>query len=126
MTLVNATGAHQSLLLKVQTNRSGVASWKNGYLAAYYDSVRGVVVIQSYISAEGFRDVATYAVVANPGDKLSAVALADGTVKVYLNCNLLGSANVPFFAGKGGRIGIWFEGSNGARFDDFGGGNVAP
>ncbi|GAB4179479.1 MAG: ExeM/NucH family extracellular endonuclease [Roseiflexaceae bacterium] len=126
MTLVNATGAHQSLLLKVQTNRSGVARWKNGYLAAYYDSVRGVVAIQSYIPAEGFRDVATYAVVANPGDKLGAVALADGTVKVYLNCNLLGSANVPFFAGKGGRIGIWFEGSNGARFDDFGGGNVAP
>ncbi len=62
------------------------------------------------------------------GDQIGGRALAEGTVKVLVNGVVAGSANAPFFAGKGGNIGMWFISPDWphAILDDFRGGNTAP
>ena len=58
------------------------------------------------------------------GDQLAGQALIDGTVRVYVNGNLVGQANAgPFFANKGGRLGLWSMsfGPSRTMLDDFAG-----
>jgi len=60
------------------------------------------------------------------GDQFGARAMADGTVRVYRNGTLLGSASVAAwpFSALGGRIGVSVYNSSASRFDDFGGGSL--
>lgn len=72
-------------------------------------------------------DHVTIPVVFNNGDVLGAEALADGSVQVYRNGAPIGTATTsPFFVNRGGRIGVWFQQTAGALFDDFGGGSSTP
>ena len=79
---------------------------------------------------DGWRHLLTIPATLANGDQLGARALADGTVRVYKNCELIGvvdtrPANSTFFVDKGGRIGVWYSGAPNARFDNFGG-NAGP
>lgn len=65
------------------------------------------------------------------GDQLGARATAAGAVEVYRNGTRVGTvtlnaADHAYFAGRGGYVGLLYVGASGARFDDFGGGTVAP
>jgi uncharacterized protein len=129
MTLTNPDGLYNSLLLKVQPGASGgVNSYSivNGYLAVAYDSIHEAIYVQSFTRTEGLRHLATFEIALQPGDMLGARALADGSVRVYVNCEQIGVVQAPAFAGKGGRVGVFFVAAFGARFDDFRGGNVVP
>ncbi len=80
---------------------------------------------------------ATFPVTFSAGNRLGAIASADGTVDVYKDGALIGSVNVtqtgplPYWPLSlsivGGSIGVRFVGpssQNDARFDNFGGGNA--
>jgi hypothetical protein len=89
------------------------------------------VTVKALRRWHGFVTLATFPVTMQNGDTLGARALSDGTVQVYVNCRRIGSADTRpslgnAYVGKGGRIGLWFEGALHATFDDFGGGNVTP
>ena len=129
LTLVNPVGLDQGILLKVQPQGSGAIGtykYQNGAIEVWYNSSTGLVTISTYERNVGWRDLATYAVTIQPGDVLGAVALADGTIKAYVNCELIGRVNTPFLANKGGLTGIWYENASGARFDNFQAGTIVP
>ena len=60
------------------------------------------------------------------GDIFGARALADGTVEVYRNEELLASRDITSWShyADGGYIGLWFIGAENTILDDFGGGAV--
>lgn len=75
----------------------------------------------------------------NAGDKFGAQTFSNGVVLVYKNGVVIGGTIIPTTGANswppalvagGGRIGMWFlrsggfGGTNDARFDDFGGGNL--
>ena len=56
-------------------------------------------------------------------------ALANGKVRVYVNCVFVGQGDTTTVVGntyvnQGGRIGVWYQDAPNALFDNFGGGNV--
>ncbi len=62
------------------------------------------------------------------GNSLGA-RVSGSTVTVYRNNAVIGTASTGSWAGTGGRIGIWFSGTNNtsagnARIDNFGGGTL--
>jgi PKD repeat protein len=110
----------QGLLLKVQ-GTAKKPSYATGSIRVYYQRDRGIVVATHWKSLLG-KEVGRFAATVVNGDRLSARALADGSVKVFLNGELLGTANAgPNFAGIGGRIGLGYLLALSATFDDFGG-----
>jgi hypothetical protein len=110
---------HHSILLKVQ---GGTPDWANGTIDIFYDG--GRVGVETYVPGQGWRTLATWKRTLRDGDQLGGRALANGTVLVYINCELIGQANAgSFFVNKGGRIGLWFFSAGSALLDDFGGGN---
>lgn len=122
ITLVQSglTDAHQSLLLKVQGG-----AWTKGALAVYFEPGAGQVGLEAYVPNKGWTTLAVFPAALMPGDRLTGVALADGTLQAYVNGVFLGQANAgKFFAGKGGRIGLWFFQAREAVLDDFGGGTL--
>lgn len=61
------------------------------------------------------------------GDRFGARAYADGSVRVYKNGAQIGTSSTSsYFVNRTGRVGVWFVNAEGARFDDFGGGNFTP
>lgn len=127
VTLSTVAGAGvQSLLLKVEA-RNDVADWQ---LGAIQVALSGAAVeVRSYEPGVGWRTVASYAAALSSGDQLGARALDDGSVQVLVNGAIIGRAdttatNGGFFVGRGGRIGLWFDGAAGAVADDFGGGKI--
>lgn len=129
LTLVNPVGLDQGILLKVQPQGSGAIGtykYQNGTIEVWYNSSTGLVTISTYQRNVGWRDLGAYAAVIQPGDVLGAVALADGTIKAYVNCELIGYVNTPWLANKGGLTGIWYGNASGARFDNFQVGTIVP
>lgn len=111
---------HHSLLLKVQQN------WKRGTIAVYYDGPSQTVGIETYQRRQGWTTLASFPMALQNGDQLGGLALADGTVQAFVNSELIGEAEAgSFFAGKGGKIGLWFLslGQPHANLDDFAGGD---
>lgn len=107
-----------SLFLKVQP------AWQDGYIELYYQHWPSPqkVQIYTYSAAQGeVQRGSDLPVTFAAGDQLGAKG--DGTLEVYKNGVLIGSANVsgwPSYA-SGGRLGLWLDET---VVDDFGGGSV--
>ncbi|HEU5013721.1 MAG TPA: Ig-like domain-containing protein [Roseiflexaceae bacterium] len=122
---VDPQGGEQDLLLKVQ---GSTANWRNGVIEAVYDARAGAVHVETY--RPGQRHWTIYPSIAatlQNGDRFGAQALADGTLRLFKNCTLLGTLTLnatdqAFFNSKGGAIGLWFINAPNAVLDDFGGG----
>jgi CSLREA domain-containing protein len=123
ITLVNVdNGEHEGLQLKVQGKRP---NWKQGTIEVFYNAATGMAGAQTYVPHSGWNTLATFPATLANGDRLGARALADGTVKVYHNCLLIGQTNAgSFFVDKGGWIGLWFINAHDVILDDFGGGET--
>jgi hypothetical protein len=112
------SSGHHSVLLKTQ------GTWPSGTIAVFYDSAAKRVGIETYRPDKGWRTLRTFARVLAHGDVLGGEALEDGTLRAYVNGELVGEASGgTWFGGRGGRIGLWFFGScrAPATLDDFGG-----
>ena len=116
------TASEQDLMLKVQG-----ASWTSGHIEVWYSAPDARVNIYTFSPAESWVERGVISgVTFTAGQRFGARALADGTVQVYRDATLLGTASVGNwpFAAQGGRIGLSFVSSVVGRYDDFGGGNV--
>lgn len=121
---VDLHSLHHSLLLKVQGQ---MPEWRKGAIAVYYDAFEGKVGIKTFVPRQGWTPLATFDATLRDGDQLGGRALAGGRVQVYVNSVLIGEADAgTFFAGKGGRLGLWFVEAHEAVLDDFGGGTITP
>jgi hypothetical protein len=126
---IDAAGAEQGLLLKVQGT---TANYQQGAIRVRYDAVSSQVFVETWQpgSAAWFA-YAPVLVPFNSGDEPGAWVTASGEVRVYRNCEriaivTLNSADQSFFNALGGRIGMWFVNAGNAWADDFGGGTVTP
>lgn len=124
LTALDSTSTHHTLLLKGR----GVNATQGAILVSY-DARNQRITIEALDPGYGWR---TVSVVANitmaAGDTLGARAMADGSVKVYVNCLPVGTADTTTVVGNryvnvGGRIGLFFHQAANAAFDNFGGGN---
>ena len=121
----------QGLLLKVNGGHPDSAN--ASAIDVRYASNKGVQVRTKAAGAGWVVQAEIGGVTYTIGDKLRAEALADGTVNVYKNADLIGSVNVLSGANPwpvanaqaGGAIGVTYNFSNG-RFDYFGGGDITP
>jgi hypothetical protein len=145
LTKVNRSGKEQSLLLKVQ---GGTPNWRNGVIDVnlVFKDGQAYVRVDTYQPRNPgpFNDWRHYQpipVQVRDGSLFLARAMADGSVRIYIDSVLVGvvdttrssldargnptfSGNGAFFVDKGGRIGIWDIAASGARLDDFGGGTL--
>jgi CSLREA domain-containing protein len=123
-------GKH-GLLLKIVSG-----NWTNGAIRVSYDVAAGAMTVE-LVRNGAFVPAATFPLAVQdrplPGSFLVARALADGTVRVYVNCRLVGTVDTTrvsgvgsFYANRSGRVGAWFQNAPGAVFDDFGGGTMTP
>lgn len=122
------------ILLKVQ---GATPNWMTGAILVFYNDTAQRVGVRTYVPGQGWTFLALYSVPLSDGDQLGAAARDDGTVEVYVDGTLIGTADAgPFFVGTGGSIGLWFSsasadvrsaralrGQPNARLDDFYGGN---
>ena len=115
--------SYSSLLLKIQRHH-----WLRGAIKVYYDDRRDEVGIKTHVPTHRWghwEKVASYPVTLQDGDQLAGQALIDGTVRVFVNGELVGEANAgEFFANKDGRLGIWSMSHlrhNNTIIDDFAG-----
>jgi uncharacterized repeat protein (TIGR01451 family) len=126
LTKLDTDSEHHTLMLKAkQRNTIG-----GGVILVSYSAALGKVTVETRnISTGGWNLVGEFTPptpVVN-GDRLSARAMADGKVQVYINDALVGTADAGSdYANVGGQIGLFFTDAYGAVLDDFGGGNVAP
>lgn len=120
LSTIDAKGARHGVLLKVQ------GQWNKGAILVAYNTKVRQLNIRTYIPGMGWTNLATIdKVVLQNGDVLSASVAANGTTRAFVNGVERAVANVgPFFAGKGGRIGLWFNQSTNAVVDDFSGGGL--
>jgi PKD repeat protein len=113
------------LMLKVQGN-----SWNNAHIEVRYDDIYKHIGIHTYDPAVGgwITRGSFIPVTFVSGDQLGARAKGNGIVEVFKNGVKLGEASMGTwaYATQGGRIGLTLDGTVGARFENFGGGNVAP
>lgn len=121
LSTLNPTSAHHTLALKVRGQSHAIL--------VSYDAPGQQISVEALVPGRGWRNVASYPVTLQPGALLGARAFADGTIAVYADCLLLGTADTRTVAGntyvsQGGQIGVWFMNAAGAAFDDFGGGNL--
>ena len=122
---VDMTGYDQALILKAQSSKA----WTNGVIRVSYDVAGQRVQVWTYSSAQGWvQRGADMPVTFSNGDQFGARVRSNGTLEVYRNGVLIGSASVSAwtYAANGGYIGIWFQNSSNAVVDDFGGGTIAP
>ena len=90
----------------------------------YYPQTQEVQV-WTYDSISGWIKRAVFQQQYQVGDVLGARSLSDGSVFVYRNSSLIGTANIfswPFFD-RGGYIGLWMINAKGMYLDNFFGGN---
>ncbi len=122
----NAQSHEQDLLLKVQGGNS--PNWTKGVIKVRYDAHQQAVHVETYQPGRSnwtiYADTPT---TMRNGDQLGARAMADGNVRVYRSCVLIGITDTKtrdgdFFATRGGRVGLWFIDAKGTEFDNFGGG----
>jgi hypothetical protein len=119
------TKGHHGLLLKVQNG-----DVDQGVIRVFYVGASASVGIEAYTKTSGWVTLTSVPWQVQDGDVLTGQALADGTVKVFINGGLIATADtVPDFDDLfkgGGYIGIWFSspGHPHAVIDDFGGGDL--
>lgn len=124
LTALDSTSAHHTLLLKGR----GVNATQGAILVSY-DARNQRITVQALDPGYGWRTVSVFAnITMAAGDTLGARAMADGSVKVYVNCLPVGTADTTTVVGNryvnvGGRIGLFFHQAANAAFDNFGGGN---
>jgi glucose/arabinose dehydrogenase/PKD repeat protein len=119
-TAPSAAGQH-NLYLKAQgTNLF------DGCVKVSYDSAGTTASVWTYDSgASWVKRGGPYAASFAAGDRLGARAYADGSVQIFKNTTLLGTAKInlwPYYA-VGGRVGLEMV-STTAHLDDFGGGDA--
>ncbi len=123
-TQVNSSADAQGVGLKAQSN----TGWGNGLLAVIYIAPLSTVQVMTYTPIQGWvQSGSNISASFSIGDQFGARARANGTVEVYKNGSLLGTRDVtawPYY-NSGGYIGMGFVNANGAKVDDFGGGNVS-
>jgi hypothetical protein len=96
-------------LLKVQANENGRPRWRQGVIEVAYKNNRhrDRITVRTYIPSQQWKTLAVFKISLEDGDRLGVHALADGTVNVFVNSNWVGNADAgPFFADKGGSIGL--------------------
>lgn len=123
ITRVDANGGEQDLLLKVQSN----ITWGDGVVEVLYDAMNQRVQVWTYEwPQEWVQHGADIPVTFVDGDTLGARALANGTVELYRNGELLATRDITSWShyADGGYIGLWFIGAEDAILDDFGGGTI--
>lgn len=124
LTAIDPASAHHTLLLKGR----GVNATQGAILVSY-DARNQRITVEALEPGYGWRTVSVFAdVTMTAGDILGARAMADGSVKVYINCLPVGAADTTTVVGNryvnvGGRIGLFFHQAANAAFDNFGGGN---
>jgi hypothetical protein len=122
---IDPSGTAQGLLLKAQA----IASPDAGAISVLYDArAKKVRVSTLRLGARSWTSYAPLTQQLANGDRLGARATSAGTVEVYRNRVLLGTVTLTasdkaFFAGRGGRIGLW-TGPGTTAYDDFGGGTA--
>lgn len=98
----------------------------DGCVKVAYDSAGTTASVWTYDGGSGWvHRGGPYAVSFAAGDRFGARAYADGSVQVFKNTTLLGTAMItswPYYA-VGGRVGLEMIASA-AHLDDFGGGNA--
>jgi glucose/arabinose dehydrogenase len=111
------------LMLKIQGN-----SWNNAHLEVRYDDTVKQLKVATYTPAgAGWEDRGSPVnITFVSGDQLGARARADGSVQLFKNGVQVGTFSLTGwpYAASGGRIGLTLDGTTGARFDNFGGGNT--
>lgn len=123
-TQIDPNAGEQDLLLKAQSN----STWGDGVLEVLYDPSGQRVQVWTYDWPAGWvQHGADIPVTFVDGDQFSARALADGTVEVYRNGELLAARDIASWSyyADGGHIGLWFIGAEDAVLDDFGGGTIS-
>ena len=121
LTNIHKSGQH-SIFLK--GNRDHL---KLSAIAVMYNSKAKRILVRALEFGKLPKTVGRFSVTLRNGDRLGAKALANGSVRVTVNGVQIGSANAgSFFANRGGHIGVINLLTNTARWDDFGGGNIAP
>ncbi|HET9222820.1 MAG TPA: endonuclease, partial [Roseiflexaceae bacterium] len=115
---------HHTLMLKVKNNDVN----KGGILVSY-DAKRNRIIVEALKVGQGWKTVAAFPATLANGDTLGARALADGKVRVYVNCVFVGQGDTTTQVGSayvnvGGRIGVWYLDAPNAVFDNFGGGTA--
>jgi hypothetical protein len=133
---VTPDALEQALLLKLNGNPNNNNSW---LVEVSYHAATGTIQVWSKSPANGW---VLHGALAQPlagGEVLGARVQTNGTVSVFVNGTLIGSANLrsgptpwaeAYIAG-GGQLGTRFTGGasgfaapSDARFDDFGGGSM--
>ncbi len=126
------TADEQGLLLKYSGGADPKAAAAQWIEVAKDNSPANTIRIAT--KSAGSATITTQATISSvafaAGDRLGARALNDGTIAVYKNSSLVGTASLPFTANWFGQIGVRFEGTgttaaSEARFDNFGGGTLA-
>ncbi|PMP78584.1 MAG: endonuclease [Roseiflexus castenholzii] len=124
LTSIDPNSPHHTLLLKGRgTNAT------QGAILVSYDAVNRQIVVEALQPGQGWRTVRIFPnITLNAGDVLGARALTDGSVRVYVNCELIGVADTTTVVGNlyvnsGGRIGLFYHQASNATLDDLGGGN---
>jgi YD repeat-containing protein len=120
---VDEDGWEQDLLLKSQSN----TTWGDGVLEVLYDANSDLAQVWTWEwPGDWVQHGADIPVTIHNGDTFGARALADGTVEVYKNGELLATRDVTSWSyyDQGGYIGLWFIGAEDAILDDFGGGTI--
>ncbi len=123
LTKINTSSEKHALILKAQGTDA-----RNGMIKVAYVPKYKRVDVWSIQPGQGWVKRATINnVTLVNGDKFAARAYADGSVRVYKNGASIGTSQTSsYFVNRTGRIGVWFLNAEGARFDDFGGGNFTP
>lgn len=110
------------LMLKVQGT-----SWQDGHIEIRYDDATSSLAVNTYHPVQSWVNHAIMTPVTfGAGDQMGARAYEDGTVELYRNGGLIGTASVsswPFFD-EGGRLGLTLVGGATSRMDNFGGGDA--
>jgi hypothetical protein len=122
LTDIDEGGTEHDLLLKSQSG----TTWTSGMLEVWYDAVNERVQVYTFAPSQGWiKHGSDIQVAFVDGDQFGAKALADGSVEVYRNGNLIGTVDVSLwpYASSGGYLGMWFFNAD-AIVDDFGGGTV--
>lgn len=121
---VDPQAGEQDLVLKAQSN----TYWGAGLLEVMYDAASQRAQVWSWDWPAGWvQHGADIPVAFADGDQFGARALANGTVEVYRNGELLATRDASAWShsDEGGYIGLWLLDADVAILDDFGGGTVA-
>jgi hypothetical protein len=115
-------GGSQGIFLK--GNRDHL---KLSAISVAYEPAKKRVVVTALEYGKLPKVVGTFPATLANGDRLGAKALADGSVRVSVNGQQVGSANAgSFFVNRSGHIGVLYLLASRAFFDDFGGGDITP